>query len=250
MLAIKATNMKKFKLPFLIILASMVFITSCKDDEPTPDPNNDFTINFEHLANNAALQWDTLLYTNELNQNYETSTLKYFVSAIYLHQSNGDSIMVKDIHYVDGRENIGTTLTTSLPAKEYTGFSIVFGIPAHLNETNMFTLSPESNMEWPVPMGGGYHYMKFEGKYKKEDATKQNFQMHTGPLKMVDYSIYRKFDINISLLNDASVTLTQHMDKWMTTPNTLDLADITMIMGNAAMQQKLQENGNDVLTLQ
>ena len=114
----------------------------------------------------------------------------------------------------------------------------------------MFTLSPESNMEWPIPMGGGYHYMKFEGKYQKGDATKQNFQMHTGPLKTVDYSIYRKFDMNISLANDVSVTLTQHIDKWMTTPNTLDLADITMIMGNAEMQQKLLENGNDVLTLQ
>ena len=104
-------------------------------------------------------------------------------------------------------------------------------------------------MEWPEPMGGGYHYMKFEGKFVKEDNSVQNFQMHSGPLMAIDRSVYFSFDTPVNLKNDAAITINQHLDKWMTSPNDLDLKDITMIMGNPEIQGKIMANGHDVLTL-
>jgi hypothetical protein len=35
-------------------------------------------------------------------------------------------------------------------------------------------------MEWPIMMGGGYHYMKLEGKFDSAAIVK-NYQTHTGP---------------------------------------------------------------------
>ena len=241
--------MKHLKLFFLTLLAGSVFFQSCKDEVQEPNPNSQLNVLFNHQVNTVLLDFDTTQYTNALNQKFEVSTLRYFVSAIYLRKANGDSVLVKDIHYVDARENIGMNIEKEVAAEQYVGLSLAFGIPAQLNQTGMFTMKPESNMEWPVPMGGGYHYMKFEGKFVKTDSSIQNFQMHTGPLMAKDNSVYFKFDTPIDLKNDATITINEHLDKWMTSPNDLDLKDITKIMGNAEVQQKLMDNGHDVITL-
>jgi len=73
--------------------------------------------------------------------------------------------------------------------------------------------------------------------------------MHSGPLMAMDRSIYFTFDTAINLSNDATVTINQHLEKWMTSPNDLDLKDITMIMGNPEVQGKIMANGHDVITL-
>jgi hypothetical protein len=249
-MVVNQNHMKHFKLIFLSLLLSSVSLQSCKDDvKDEPNPNSNLNVVFSHHVNNMALDFDTAKYTNALNQNFEVSTLRYFVSAIYLRKANGDSVLVKDIHYVDARDNTGVNITKQVAAEEYVGLSLAFGIPAYLNQSGMFTIKPESNMEWPEPMGGGYHYMKFEGKFAKEDNSVQNFQMHSGPLMAMDRSIYFTFDTAINLSNDATVTINQHLEKWMTSPNDLDLKDITMIMGNPEVQGKIMANGHDVITL-
>jgi hypothetical protein len=48
------------------------------------------------------------------------------------------------------------------------------------------------------------------------------------------------------------MTLTVKMDinKWFESPNTLDLNDITSIMGNQPMQEKIKANGADVFSVE
>lgn len=231
-----------------LIAFSSLFLSSCKEsDEPNPEAT--ITVTFSHLINNKTLDWDTIQYTNALNEDFSISTLKQFVSDITLFTTSGESVLLKDFQYIDARDGIGLRLEATVKAQKYSGISLAYGIPKDKNITNMFPTAPESNMEWPVHMGGGYHYMKFEGKFQYHPDTVKNYQLHTGPFKEVDYSHTFTFNTEIDLTSDKEVVIEQHLDKWMSTPNNLSLNDMSRIMGNADMQAKLQENTADVFTL-
>mgnify|MGYP001573925368 CR=1 FL=1 len=234
----------------IFILSSSTLFTACKDDTPEPTQKAKLSVVITPKVNGNALLWDTLLYTNVLQQKFVVNTLKYFMSNAKLYKINGDSVLLKDILYVDGRDATLGTFSKEIEPTTFARFSIVFGIPKKDNVTGMFTYSPESNMEWPIGMGGGYHYMKFEGKHTNSQNVVKNFQTHTGPLAGKDYSIQYNFPINLTIdKTDKNIELILHLDRWMSTPNQLDLNDLTMIMGNAEMQAKLQTNGQDVLEL-
>ena len=54
-------------------------------------------------------------------------------------------------------------------------------------------------------------------------------------------------DCNISTYRNANISM--DINKWFETPNTLDLNDLSSIMGDMAMQIELQQNGADVFTV-
>ena len=111
-------------------------------------------------------------------------------------------------------------------------------------------------MEWPEMMGGGYHFMKFEGRFINAANEPFNFRAHTGGLRGVDYS----FDVVLDAGNrplpegEASLTLQMNLEQWFTDPSDWDLNDyftVAMpgIMMNQAAQESLQENGATVFSL-
>jgi hypothetical protein len=48
----------------------------------------------------------------------------------------------------------------------------------------------------------------------------------------------------------VDVEIIMDIKNWWESPNTLDLNDMSMIMGNEDMQEKLQQNGDNVFSLQ
>jgi hypothetical protein len=102
-------------------------------------------------------------------------------------------------------------------------------------------------MEWPIPLGGGYHYMKLEGKVAAGEV-QNNFQAHTGPTNGNQNYIEVSLDGSLFLVDNPQALLVIGMDinKWWNNPNLLDLNEITMVMGNQAVQEKLKANGMDV----
>jgi len=48
---------------------------------------------------------------------------------------------------------------------------------------------------------------------------------------------------------DLQIEIIMNIDKWWENPNTINLNDVTGIMGNITMQQKLQSNGHDVFSI-
>jgi len=241
--------MRLTNLLLITLFASVLVISSCKKETEKQDAQLYFV--FSHRVGSENLESDTLKYTNAAANKYSVSTLKYFISSISMTKSDGSNYVFDVAHYVDAFDPTTTTfiLPNLAPAGEYESLSFIFGLNEDLNISGAFPNQPESNMEWPLPMGGGYHYMKLEGKFDSTNSVK-NYQAHFGRL-MESPHFFEITLPNISLNVDGlAITFNIKMDinKWWETPNTLDLNNMSGIMGNETVQQQLEQNGTNVFS--
>ena len=244
------------RLLLIVFLAGMAFI-SCtrKDDDVNPKPASaNVQFDFLHYVGSGEVDFNTIKYTNAFGNIYSVETLKYFISYIVLHRADGSKLLIDEEHYVDALDESTHSFIpgVKVPVGEYSAISFVFGLNAEKNVTGIFPNPPENNMEWPIPMGGGYHYMKLEGKIDSAGVTK-NYQCHTGP------TMGNQNFITVDLPNSGfemtssgtTIRIKMNINNWWVSPNTLDLNTVTMIMGNQAMQVKLHDNGKeDVFSVQ
>jgi MbnP len=208
--------------------------------------------NFIHELNGGSFVYDTILYTHPAGQQYSVQTLKYFVSNVVLYKASGDSVYLDVEHYVDAQDLSTTTLrySQSIENTSYTGMAFIFGLDPAKNITGTYTNPPESLMEWPVPMGGGYHYMKMEGKYDSLGMMK-NYNIHTGALMGMPYHF--KVDLPQAFTvvnNEVHIEVKMELNNWFQNPAIFDF-DIygDAIMGNQTAQQVIQGNGINVFSL-
>ena len=244
----------KFTLITLIIIAlSCTLFISCKNDTDDIDINFDAQVHFvfSHHVGSETLAFDTIKYTNAAGNNYSVSTLRYFVSDFVLTKDDGSKVTFDEIHYIDGTDESTFTFDPKIvtPAGEYTSLSFVFGLTEANNVTGAFVNPPDSNMEWPIPLGGGYHYMKLEGKFDSTALVK-NYQAHFGRLMTTPNFININYDSLFLLVlgTEMTVECKMNINNWWTTPNTLDLNIMSGIMQNETIQHELHENGADIFT--
>ena len=238
------------KLILFLFLVEIGFNSCNQNDTPTVN-NIQVNFAFNHTVGTSDLQFDTIIYTNAFGNAYSVSTLKYFISDIRLNRTDGSSHYFDMEHYVDGKDAGTMTFVPdqTIPAGEYSEVTFVFGLDSIKNVSGRFPDPPENNMEWPLALGEGYHYMKLEGKFDSTDLIK-NYQAHTGPSKGNHYYIEVTLP-NSSFTatnNQQTVQITMDINKWWVDPHTLDLNNMTMVMGNLQMQQTLHDNGENVFS--
>lgn len=232
----------------LILIVFLLSISACKKEENT---EVQLTLSFNHNIDGETLEFDTIKYTNAYGNKYSVSTLKYFVSDVTLHNEDGTQINFDFIFYVDARDEMTMSYTSAnkIPVGNYTSLSFTFGIDSAQNQTGIFPNPPQNLMEWPAAMGGGYHYMKLEGKFDSVNVVK-NYQTHTGPTDGIDNS----FEVNLTdsqfncSCENVTIDINMNINNWYVNPNTIDLNTMTMIMGNEQKQLLLKANGSDVFT--
>lgn len=240
--------MRFIQLLAIISLTIATTLLSCKKEEVITEPV--INLQFEHEVDSEKLQFDTINYTNSSNNRYSVSTLQYFISDFVFLRKNDTKISFDTVIYVDVRDGIGLELTgLQLPVGEYTNLLFTFGLNEKKNISGSFPNPPENNMEWPAPMGGGYHYMKLEGKFDSISIVK-NYQAHTGRLMSTPHfvDIKLEFKNSISLVNgdNMNLPLVMNINKWWDSPNNLDLNIMSSVMGNQEIQNDLMENGAKV----
>jgi len=242
-----------------LLLASitLVFFLACTSNTVAPAETT-VTIGFVHLNNNVALELDKIRYTNSLGQDYSIKTVKYFISKVTFHNTNGTDYVSSNIHYVDIRdtETLSQELTENIPYGTYSGISFVFGLVAKDNVTGSLELDLDRLMEWPAPLGGGYHYMKLEGEFVDNNAT-SFFNFHTGALEGEAYEIHidipnLNFELNSNALNSTTLymEITMEISNWFQNPTNWDFSYWgSGIMGNPEAQATVQKNGQDVFSI-
>lgn len=253
----------------LIFMINVMLFTSCEDDPEIPVSNTGkLTINFHHAFNGANLAFDTLKYFNSAGNQLQFSEIQYFISDVILHFRDGSEYMIhawKDIHYIDS--DIPSTMTwyvyDSIPAGVVDSVSFTFGINEEKNQSFLYVNPPESNMFWPDILGGGYHYLKLNGKWKTDQGQVSPFNFHLGIGQVYDnegnitefiqnYFIVtiKDFSFLISKDENTSVVLNMNVASWFDTPNLWDF-DFWggEIMQNQAAMQAGCENGRDIFSL-
>ena len=170
-----------------IILICIIITCSCNKEksEPSITDTGKISIKFLHNVAGDSLIRNSLVYTNLAGNQYEISELKYFISDLVLFSDKGEKINIykwKQIHYVDlDYENtLQWDVFDDIPVGNYDSISFVFGIDEQKNKSFYFVNPPEVNMFWPEILGGGYHYMMLNGKWKTNDNQIFPFNFHLG----------------------------------------------------------------------
>jgi hypothetical protein len=257
----------------ILIIVLLAIAVSCKDNDTEPSMQvGNISLSFLHLVDGLPLQKDTLKYVNTAGNPYEIDQVMYFISDVRLFKSDGSLKIINewtDIHYVD--IDIPATLKwevyDDIPAGSYDSITFVFGITEEKNKSFMFVNPPEVNMMWPEVLGGGYHYMMINGKWRDTADFVQNFAFHIGIGQLYKSNVIEVDSIyafvqnyfNVKLPNSnftveidkkSNIEIVMNIDSWFNTPHIYD----HNYWGGAIMQkqsamQMAKENGFDIFTV-
>lgn len=234
-----------------LLLCSVLLMVSCrKEDENGPSPPAPLTsvqLRIEHHVDNVALEYDTMAYTNEAGELYSVSHLEYYLSVIILHGINGTpNDTLHGPYYVNGSAHTLHELG-KMDAGEYSGASLVLGIPPSMNTTGALPNTLENiNMAWPDPMGGGYHFLKFEGHYV-DGGNEFGFAMHAGGNSLQAQAF---LDQPFVLDGGAGRLLIRfNLNELLRTPTTYAFSSGNYSMGDVVLMGRLRDNAADAFTI-
>lgn len=234
-----------------MIAAITVMAVSCDDDDETTPVATSSNVEFhlEYSVDGSSLLWDSILYLNDAGNNYEVSKLLYYLSNVSLIKSDSTLLKLKDYQYVDASIDSCESFTVqNVPVGEYIGMKFNIGLDSTQNLTGALPNTPENQgMEWPDMMGGGYHFMKFEGHYL-DGATETGFAMHLGRnMNLVTCIIYHPVTVGSS---GTMVHMNMNLNEWFRNPDIYDFnVDGPSSMGSMPAMAKLTRNGVDVFDI-
>lgn len=256
-----------------LIMVSAIFLISCNDgDEPgkTVDSGK-IVLNFEHYADGNQLVYDDMKYTNAAGNQYEVTEIQWFISDITLIKSDGSQVVLggeKFAHYVD--TNIPETSRWIVPdgiaEDDYSGIMMTFGIKGEKNKPFVFTNQPESDMLWPINLGGengGYHYMKLNGFWNNKNGLREPFNFHLGVGQERDNDnnivgfVQNWFEVelpsssfSISADEVKNISIRMNVEKWWESPNIYNHDEVgSRIMQNQEAMRMGVENGKNVFSI-
>ncbi len=258
----------------LPLVAVLLVFAGCKDDNGDPEaPAGKLVFNFHHTVDGAAVTFDSAGYVNEAGNVYEVNEIQYFISDVTLHRTDGGKVVLdkeNDIYYID--TDIPATkrwqVFDAIPEGSYTSITFTFGISEQKNKSFMFVNPPEVNMVWPEFLGGGYHYLKLNGKFEEEiggTVYLRPFNYHMGigqiydppttthPDSIVGFA-QNYFEVELpnsgfTIAKDQTVEIDviMQVEEWFKNPNIWDhhyWGNFTM--QNQAAMQAMKENGEHV----
>lgn len=253
----------------LSILVVFTLLSCNKTDGPTTETSGKINFYFDQKINGSNIDFDTLMYVNAAGNHYMVNEIQYFISDVVLYKNDGSSLLLdawEDIHYVDTDlpETREYAFQDKIPAGTYDSISFTFGISEAKNQSLMFVNPPESYMFWPEQLGGGYHYMKLNGKWKNLDENIVPFNMHLGIGQVYDTNsgeitgfVQNYFRVSlpnsgftISNGDTLMFNVIMNADEWFENPNIFDLNYWgSHIMENQAAMQAVKENGHNVFEI-
>jgi len=262
------------RLSIFFLFISLMVLWGCGKENTgqAPELSGKVAFNFRHSINGEPLQQDALIYTNEAGNQYMVTEVQYFISDVTFYHQGGTKTMIEkwsDIFYID--EDIPSSKTIlffdPVPVGVYDSITFTFGIPESKNHSFMYVNPPEVYMAWPQVLGGGYHYMMINGKWKDIHGVVLPFDFHLGIgqlYKGITYhtdSIYafvqNYFHVRLpgsgfTLERDEvkTINLQMNIESWFKTPFIYNHDQWGgAIMQNQEAMQMVKDNGYDVFTI-
>jgi len=255
----------------MLLALCVIAFSGCEEDPPDPPEPAPakIALDFRHVVEGEPLQLDTMRYKNTAGNDYLVTELQYFISDVILHGKNVDDVLIddwKDIHYVD--HDIPSTMLWSvfdpIPNGHYDSISFTFGISKEKNNSLMYVNPPERDMFWPEVLGGGYHYMKLNGKWSNDTIPNNlpfEFHMGIGQIYSGDTVnvndiigfVHNDFRVGIPVELDVSsemsifIPVIMNIENWFKEPNIYDHGIWgDYIMQNQEAMRLAVENGSNV----
>jgi len=249
-----------------LLICLTIALTACSedmDDNLTAKTEAETTFNFKHNWNETEVtsaNFNTIQYTNQNGEMLSIERLRYIISDITFSREGEDDIILDVYNLVDVTNNNNLTFTPELkiPTGEYTNVSFTFGLDNEDNAENYLDLNSES-FNVPAMLGGGYHYMQFDGKFINSSSIEQGFNYHA--IRAVDnpgmnptfpQDTFFKVDLGATtILNDITFNVQMNIAEWFKSPNLWDLNEFNqMLMPNSTAQIMINQNGASVFSLE
>jgi|SaaInlV_120m_DNA_3_1039746.scaffolds.fasta_scaffold06069_3 hypothetical protein len=237
------------KITALLLLALLLFYSCNKEEE-----NRTVTLTFTHNWNGTPVtnqDFNAFIFTTANGENISIERLRYLISNI--------SLISGENHFlIDVGENSGNLIAISDVYPGNYKLKFTFGLSDAENTDGSYQDLNSANFNVPEMLGGGYHFMQFDGKYKDANGQDANFNYHairavdkTDPtnLKFEDTSF--RVDLgNIEIKNNATIEITMNIAGWFTNPKTWNLNELnTVLMPNFEAQKMMSANGKTVFRL-
>lgn len=256
--------MRKLILSFLTI---SLLITACSSNEEEFAGNTTVTINFTHVWDSLTVtkeDFNDLKYVNENGETLSIEKLRYLISDIYLENESGVTTDITDYLLVNLGDEENLTFSTEnllLDGTYDVYFRFGFSDEDNYVEEGYLDLNTEI-FNVPDALGGGYHYMQFDGKYINESDVETGFNYHTiratnvvtkteeEELTETDTSF--EVDLGEVEIENSTVTIDVQMDiaEWFVNTNIWNLNELDQVlMPNYEAQIMMNENGATVFSL-
>ncbi|WP_299115601.1 MbnP family protein [uncultured Winogradskyella sp.] len=260
----KAPYENKLQKQVLIILVTLglSFFSCSTDGDSTQNFQVATTFKFTHNWDGAPVtnsDFNTIQYTNENGEMLSIERLRYVISDITFTGAQGEILTFEAHNLVDVTNDNGLlyTLSTLVPIGNYSNVSFTFGLNNTYNTGNYPDLNA-ANFNVPDNLGGGYHYMQFDGKYLDTNSDEQGFNYHAiravdnpGPNPIFPQDTF--FTVNlgpVAIANVTEIEVEADLAEWFKNPNTWDLNIYNqMLMPNSDAQIMMFENGQNVFSL-
>ena len=249
----------------IITLLSCVVIcfSSCNKDKDDQALNVSTTFNFISNWDGQNISSSDFENTEYINQNGETITitrLRYIISNITFTKENGETIVVDGYKLIDVTNNdVMYTPETTIETGMYTNVSFTYGLKHEDNVSGIYADLNSAVFNVPLEtLGGGYHYMQFDGKYSNATTTDAAFNYHN--IRAVNAGIPPAFPDQPTFINvdlgpmaitaNTTIDINANMAQWFKEPNTWDLNVLNQVlMPNANAQLLMNQNGQNVFSL-
>jgi hypothetical protein len=225
-----------------LLLTVLVF--SCKKSDEKHSGIVKIQIN--HTVDGKPLVLDTLDYRNEAGNIYRIERLQYFLSDLRFYGNRQLVAHVDTVIYVDARTPEKCLFTLQdFPFRYVDSVSFLIGVTPKYNVTGRLSSTMETAaMDWPQMMGGGYHFLKLEGRWADNSQT-PGFAAHLGKQ---GYQV--SAGMHCAYLPGKHVSdplvMTMNVNEWFRSPHQYDFSkDGVYSMGDEALMLKLKENGTD-----
>ncbi len=279
-----------FSFVFFVLLLS-----ACRKEKGCTDPearnyeesaeledgscNYALKVRFRHEVNGKELEFNDRDYVSAEGDTFRITRLRYLVSELILHRSGASDVRFDAHHlvriapnnsltYVNGPDNPSFTWAPSgeVPKGTYEGISLNFGLDDGDNRSGAYGDLNQANWGWPEMLGGGYHFLQFEGTYDSAGTAEPVFNMHMGRARDTSGSntsylnnhFHLEWDKNFTVDgSDQTLTFSMDLGKWFAPPppsmepGNGKLWDLEKrpkaVMPDYASQRVLNANGRDAL---
>ena len=239
----------------LLVVCFALFI-NCKDEKDCcvfPEQQM-VTLKFTHNWNGIAIankDFNALKFTNQNEEKISIEKLRYLISNISF-------INFKNYKLIDVNENSENFITISDFTPGTYQLKFRFGFSDEDNIDGAYQDLNSVNFNVPGMLGGGYHYMQFDGKFLNTKNLESGFNYHTiravdntdaNNLKFEDTSF--EVDLGtIEITSNTEIEIKMNVAEWFKNPNIWNLNELnTILMPNFEAQKMMSANGKSVFSL-
>ncbi|MFT5249457.1 MAG: hypothetical protein ACI93P_001183 [bacterium] len=244
-----------------LLLTVMIVLLSCSSDD---DKASEFLISVTNSQHWDEQDYDVTIddfgtteYINANGEVLKIQKIRYLISKVILTNSFGDEIEIGDYRLVDLTDvnSLSYAQNIVVPPGTYTSISFVYGFNEEDNIDQEYADLNTASWNWPGMLGGGYHFMQFEGTFT--NSTTLNplpFAYHNGTARVTDGVFEQNFitvNVNgLSIDSNTTIDIKMNLAEWFKNPNTWDLNLLgTNLMGNYDAQKMMNQNGQSVFTV-